>query len=201
MATEAVRVCQLQSLYLDIDCDDSLYDDDFNEWDSSNPDFTAFVQAFASNTTLTDVFLSYEILENIQTIGAEKIRFYNMRNKEFQRITSSLILDGMDRNDQPSKDETCHVDDDDDHLSVFSDSSVDSVRTLPLGLWPQILEAAHKQFPNLSMLHHLLTSQTVSLVLLGREERDAWELCTSTTNEDVQNYCRNSKRGYSQISE
>jgi hypothetical protein len=83
----------------------------------------------------------------------------------------------MDVSDESknSEDEVFHVDDN-DHLSMDGSGviiGVDDINSaIPLGLWPCILEAAHKQFPDVSMLHHLLLSQMGDLILfrLRREE-------------------------------
>jgi hypothetical protein len=172
-------------------------------------DYSAFLHAFASNTTLTDVYLSKEILKNMDTSGEKKINFYAERNREFRKITSNLTVDEMDGNDETNDDEKDEVvcNDDNDHLSIFDISSDDSVSstttTIPLGLWPLILEAAYKYFPDLSMLHHLLSSQTVGLVLSGREERDVSLLLPcffTSTNENAQSRCPSTKRDHDQIS-
>jgi hypothetical protein len=196
--TEAVRVCQLQSLRLDIFVDHRVSDDTYSEnvlsvmeeegsnldddaEKDSNPDYAAFVQAFATNVTLSDVHFSDKIIENMPTGDAEKIYFYAKRNKEFQMITSNLTLGAMDRKDNNGSRSSGGVGGDDD-------DSV-STTTIPLGLWPHILEAAHKHFPDLSMLRHLLSSQTVGLLLAGRGENDHDSArCTTITitNKDAQ---------------
>jgi hypothetical protein len=177
--TETLAVCQLQSLHLDIFVDHRLHDDSYSEnylsmieeEDSdlyfvaeaekdSNPDYAAFVQAFATNATLTDVHFSNKIIEHMPAGDAEKIYFYAKRNKEFQNLTSISTMDSG------------------------GDESVAST-TIPLGLWPHILEEAHKRFPDLSMLHCLLSSQTVALLLARREENDHYSEHCITTNKDT----------------
>jgi hypothetical protein len=176
--TETLRACHLQSLHLDIFVDHRLHSDTYSdnflsmieEEDSNpgddfvkdgNPDYAAFVQAFATNVTLTDVQFSDKIIENLPTGVAEKIYFYAKRNKEFQKLTSNLTMGAMNRNDNIGSSSG----------GGGGDVSV-STTTIPLGQWPHILEASHKHFPDLSMLHHLLSSQTVGLLLAGREEND-----------------------------
>jgi hypothetical protein len=198
MFTETVRVCQLESLHLEFyvnnnDPDDDS-DDDSVEEEDSEPDFDELVQAFATNATLTNVLLSDNILNNIDTSNVKKIHFYSMRNKAFQKITSNLTVGGKDRNEQFSEQEEeddFHVDDN-DHLCDNDNSN----SVIPLSVWPYILEVAHKQYPDASMLHHLLSLQTVGLVLSRREEMDVSS--RTSTNENVR--CRTIKRDHCQIS-
>jgi hypothetical protein len=177
MATETVQGCQLNRLHLDIrvDYDDHESDDNSDnvsveEEQDGNPDYDAFVQAFASNTTITHTYISDNILDNCDT---KKLYFYGERNKAFHKISSNLIVGGIDRNDQSSKydeEEEFHVEDSSGDSSANNNSYSTKI---PVGLWPHILEAAYKQFPDLSMLLHLLSSQTVGLVLLScRDERN-----------------------------
>jgi hypothetical protein len=196
MATEAVRVCQLQSFLLEVRLDDvNIFFDEFERNDYvSQEDYDAFMQAFAVNTTLMDIVLWGDIDEHIDE---EKLDFYGRRNREFQEIISTLIVSGTDRNglsNDDEQDEAFRVNDN-DRLSMarFNGNGADSNSTIiPLGLWPYILEAAHKQFPHVSMLHHLLLYQVSGPVLSEWEERNA------TATEDKQ--CRNTKRDYCQIS-
>jgi hypothetical protein len=186
MVTETVENCQLQRLYLDIGVD---YDDDYASDDSdndsfeeedSNPDYDELVQAFASNTTVTEVYFSNDIFDNCDT---KKLYFYGKRNEEFQKITSGLIVDGTVANgpfDGNEQDEECM-------RAVGANSSGVLNSKIPLGLWPHILEAAHRQFLDLSVLHQILSSPMGGLLLAGWEEKG---LPT----------CRNSKRDHCQIS-
>jgi hypothetical protein len=172
MATETAQGCQLQRLHLDIDVDysDHESDDDSDNYsveeeEDGNRDYNAFVKAFASNTTITLAYISDNILNSCDT---KKLYFYGERNKAFHKISSNLIVGGIDRNDQCSKyeEEELHVDDSSGYNSGNDNSNSTAI---PLGLWPHLLDAAYKQF----QLLHLLSSQTVGLVLLScRDERD-----------------------------
>jgi hypothetical protein len=210
MATESVRVCQLQRLCLDVSVDYDDYDsDDNNDNDSVEEeeepfsDYDALLQALAANTTLTDVVLSEDIVDNMHTRKTKKVYFYVKRNEEFQKITPNLIKGKVDRMNGKSNDDELdrafHVDDDEGlSMARVNGSGADSHSTIiPLGLWPHIFEAAYKQFPNVSMLHHLLSYQVNGPVLSEWEERDVL-FCTATANEVTQ--CRNSKRDHCQIS-
>jgi hypothetical protein len=208
MVTETVRVCQLQLLHLEIHVDyddnDDDSDDDSVEKEDSSPDYDTLLQAFAANTTLTDVVLSYDILEDIQTSDRKKLNFYGKRNEAFQKIMSNLTMGGTDRND-PSNDDAddeFHVDDDSRQVRGCCGDS--NSTAIPLGFWPHILEAAHVHFLDLSMLHHLLSSQTVGLVLSGREEKDDVSFLlpcfVTSTNKNAQSRCPNTKRDHGQIS-
>jgi hypothetical protein len=144
MATESVRVCQLQSLEL------SIYPDLIGELDSeSYPDAAGLVQAFTSNVTLTDVSISDNMARNMRMYDPKKIAYFTLRNKKFQEIMSSLSMVSE------------------------ANSGNNSISTIPLGLWPCILQAAHKRFPDASMVYSifslLLSTQTVDLIC-GWEE-------------------------------
>jgi hypothetical protein len=172
MAAEAVQNCRLQRLRLDI----KMEYDDHESSDllptglfSSIPDYDELLEAFACNTTLTDVHLSNYILDSCDS---KKLYFYVKRNEEFQKIISELIVHGTDRNDQSNDDgdtNACKVSDCD---YLHGHNRGGSVSTIPLGLWPHILEAAHKQFVDESMLFQLFSLQPVVLLFSGREERD-----------------------------
>jgi hypothetical protein len=147
LATESVRVCQLQSLELSIDPEPIG-----RELDSESfPDAAGLVQAFTSNVTLTDVSISDEMARNMRMYSPKIISSCTLRNKNFQEIMSSLIADI----------------DDNSHLSTVSGSMI------PLGLWPRILEVSHQRFPDASMLHNiissLLSTHTVDLLCGGEE--------------------------------
>jgi hypothetical protein len=205
MVTETVENCQLQRLYLDIGVD---YDDDYASDDSDNdsfeeedsdPDYDALVQAFASNTTVTEVYFSNDIFDNCDT---KKLYFYGKRNEEFQKITSKLMTGGTVRYGQShddEQDEESNFVNNNNNLRMVGANSSDVLRSsIPLGLWPHILQAAHRQFPDLSMLQHLLTIQTDGSVLSGWETRVV-STCT-TTNQDANSRCTTVKRDHSQIS-
>jgi hypothetical protein len=76
-ATESIRLCQLQSLHLDIRVHNRPYygDNVSVEEENNSPDYDALVQSFASNITLTDLFLSDDILEDMSTGNAKKNLF------------------------------------------------------------------------------------------------------------------------------
>jgi hypothetical protein len=210
MFAETVRFCKLQMLHLEFDVDDNNpddSDDDSVDEEDSEPDFNELVHAFATNATLTNIRLSDNIINNIPTSNAKKIHFNIVRNKAFQKITSNLTLGGTDRNEQCSEDDEeddFHVYDN-DTFSMVGSSSVSSSggndgnasSAIPLSVWPHILEAANKQFPDVSMLYYLLSLPTVSLVLSRREEMDVSS--RTSTNEKARS--RNNKRGRCSISE
>jgi hypothetical protein len=187
VAAQCIYDCQLQSLHLDI----RVYGDDESaaEENINSNDYLLFMRTFAANTTLTDVALSNDILENMHIGIRKKIYFSVQRNERFSKIISH---DDGDEND---------VFDGTDHWSMVrvDGKRSDSVTTIPWGLWPHILEAAHKQYPCVSMLHQILSSPTGGLLLSSREEKDLSP--SATMNSENAPNCRSSKRDYFQISE
>jgi hypothetical protein len=156
MATETIRVCKLQSLSFDFD----LYYTEERDSESST-DSPAFMQAIATNLTLTDVYFSDAFVHNLRTWDPEKIVHFTSRNKKFQKIASTLRAGNVDKEHGHS-----------DHQDDLVNSGSNSISSIPMGLWPHIMEAAHQQYPDATMLHILFSSLLSSHngdLLFGRE--------------------------------
>jgi Ran GTPase-activating protein (RanGAP) involved in mRNA processing and transport len=196
MLTETVGICQLHTLHLHFIVDEDVDEDKIDSYQ------VALLHAFAANLTLTDVSLSYNILRS-----QHQAKLFSLcaRNSGFQKITSRLVAPETDTtNYSDDEDEEFDVVDDRDELSTCSGvnsingDNDNAISLIPLGFWAHVLEAVHKQFPDVSTLHELLSSRIGDL-LDGREERNFSPSSTTTTTRIHE--CHNTKRDYSQISE
>jgi Ran GTPase-activating protein (RanGAP) involved in mRNA processing and transport len=195
MLTKTIRVCRLQRLHIQFVVDD-VDEDDSVEEEGSNQDQDALLHALTTNVTLTDVSLSEDILASQHQ---EKLSFFNARNSGFQEIIHSLSRTDIDIHDfSDDEDEEYYADGrgrwrTDQNLDRSRDNAICSV---PLGLWAHILEAADKQFPDTSMLFHVLSSQIGDLL-------ESWGKSDGSPSKAMKiiQQARNKKRYHAQISE